>query len=218
MAAASGVGAVTPQEAFPMGAGKGAHYVALPETKDHGVVTGHALETILVEPQALYALWKEVESFPRWQEFVVSVTPKDEKVSHWVMGDPTNESGSRVEFDSEITEDIAGEKIAWRSISGLVHQVGEVRFEKTSRGTRVRLIQTVKVPGGQLGNAFAAMAARSPQQIVIENLRHFKQLAESGEIPSVEGQPHGPRGASGAVKSWMYGETNPTPPGTSSEA
>jgi hypothetical protein len=50
---------------------------------------------------------------------------------------------------------------------------------------------------------------------VKENLRHFKELAETGEIPSVKGQPHGPRGVIGGIKEWMYGETNPTPPGTS---
>ena len=53
---------------------------------------------------------------------------------------------------------------------------------------------------------------------MIEDLRHFKELAESGEIPTVEGQPHGPRGVIGNIKRWMYGETNPTPEGTQSEA
>jgi hypothetical protein len=43
-------------------------------------------------------------------------------------------------------------------------------------------------------------------------------MAEAGEVPSVKNQPHGPRGVVGKVKEWMYGETNPTPPGTSVNA
>jgi hypothetical protein len=78
----------------------------------------------------------------------------------------------------------------------------------------VTLQQEFKVPGGSLGNAAAAAAKRSPAQTIKENLRHFKQLAETGEIPSVKGQPHGPRGVVGGIKEWMYGETRPTPPGT----
>ena len=88
----------------------------------------------------------------------------------------------------------------------------------SGRGTRVTLIQAVKMPLGIIGNAVASVVERGPKQTVIENLRHFKQLVETGEIPSVEGQPHGPRGIVGGIKKWMYGETNPTPPGTSSEA
>jgi hypothetical protein len=65
-----------------------------------------------------------------------------------------------------------------------------------------------------LANAAASTAKRGPKQTVIEDLRHFKELAETGEIPTVKGQPHGPRGLTGGIKEWMYGETNPTPPGT----
>ena len=71
------------------------------------------------------------------------------------------------------------------------------------------------MPGGRLAIAAAALSKRSPRQIVIEDLRHFKELAEAGEIPTVVNNPHGPRGFSGSVKLRMYGENNPTPPGTS---
>lgn len=205
---------------FPKAAQSGSHYVALPDKTEDGRVTAHAIQTILVEPQALYELWRDVTSIPLWQEQVVSVTPTGPKTSHWVMGDPEDKDGKRIEFDSELTEDIPGQKIAWHSTAGDVEQGGQVTFEasKVGRGTVVTLIQTVKVPGGALGNVAASVAKRGPKQIVIENLRHFKALAETGEIPTVQGQPHGPRGISGGIKEWMYGENNPTPPGTSEEA
>ena len=193
----------------------GNHYVPLPKGSKDGFTHAHARQTILVEPQALYQLWSDITLFPLWQEHVVSVTPTGPKQSHWVMGNPEDEDGKRVEFDSEITEDIPGSKIVWRSIAGDVHQGGEVTFEarQDGRGTLVTLVQYVKV--GAVASALGSVAKRGPAQTVIEDLRHFKQLAETGEIPSVKGQPHGPRGASGGIKEWMYGETNPTPPGTS---
>jgi uncharacterized membrane protein len=206
--------------AFPMAAQSGSRYVPLPDKTDDGRVTAHAVQTILVEAQALYKLWSDVTSIPLWQEQVVSVTSTGAKTSHWVMGNPEDKDGKRIEFDSELTEDVPGQKIAWRSVTEGVEQSGEVTFVKSpvGRGTIVTLIQTARVPGGVVGEAAASLAKRGPKQIVIEDLRHFKALAESGEIPTVEGQPHGPRGISGGLKEWMYGENNPTPPGTSEEA
>ncbi len=193
----------------------GSHYEALPQGAKDGWVHGHARQSILVEPQALYELWSAVEKFPLWQEHVVSVTRTGPKTSHWVMGNPEDADGKRIEFDSEIIEDVPGSRIAWKSIAGDVEQSGQVDFaaRRDGRGTVVTLIQHFKV--GKLANAAASVAKRGPEQTVIEDLRHFKEMAEAGEIPSVKGQPHGPRGISGGIKEWMYGETNPTPPGTS---
>ena len=202
---------------FPLAKQRGSRYVTPREKDDNGDILGHSVQIIGADPQALYKLWSDLARIHLWQEHVVSVTPLGPSLSRWVMGNPEEENGKRIEFDSEITEDMPGKKIAWRSITEDVHQSGVVTFELATngRGTRVTLVQTVKVPGGSLGNAAAAITKRSPRQTVTEDLRHFKQLAETGQIPSVTGQSHGPRGISGAVKEWMYGENNPTPKGTS---
>ena len=193
----------------------GDHYVPLPTGHKDGWVHAHARQTILVEPRALYDLWHDQTSFPVWQEHVVSVQVTGPGKSHWIMGDPEDEDAARIEFDSEITEDVPGSKIAWTSTGGDVEQNGVVTFaaRRDGRGTVVTLIQHFKV--NAVANAGAAIAKRSPAQTVIEDLRHFKALAETGEIPTVKNNSHGPRGLSGGIKEWMYGETNPTPPGTS---
>ena len=197
----------------------GQEYAPLPDSTEDGIVTASTVQTIQGDPKQLYELWSDVTLFPRWQEHVVSVTPTGAGTTHWVMGNPEESDGKRIEFDSEITESIPGGKISWRSISDDVHQSGTVTFVATAsgRGTLVTLTQSFKVPLGSIGNALAGAAKRSPKQTVIEDLRHFKQLVEAGEIPSVKGQPHGPRGMIGGIKEWMYGETNPTPPGTSDQ-
>ena len=210
-----------PLPPFPAGQGKGAVFIPLAQDTQDGVVRAHAIQTINADPESLYKLWRKVELASRWQEYVISVEEKSATLSHWVIGDPEadpdSSAGKRIEFDSEIVEDIPGKKIAWHSVTEGVTESGEVIFEPTenNRGTRVTLQERVGVPGGSLGNAAAAVSKRTPRQIVIEDLRHFKQLAEAGEIPSVVGQPNGKRGFVGTLKSKLYGENNPTPPGTS---
>lgn len=197
--------------------GIGTHYIVPEPENGESDVLAKTVQTIQAEPLALYNLWSDLNHISRWQEHVVSVIDLGGGKSHWVMGDPEDSDGKRIEFDSEVTQDEPGQVIAWRSVTPDVKQSGRVTFQPTAsnRGTLVTLEQSAKVPGGSVGNAVAAVVARSPRQTVIENLRHFKQLVEAGEIPSVKGQPHGPRGLSGSVKEWFYGETNPTPPGTS---
>jgi hypothetical protein len=66
---------------------------------------------------------------------------------------------------------------------------------------------------GKWTSAWETLVGRNPKQAVIENLRHFKALAETGEIPTTQGQPHGPRGTKANLKKELYGEKIPTPPG-----
>ncbi len=182
---------------------------------DSGVVRAHSTVTIARDAESLYSLWRDTSSAPYWQERVHSVTATGPGLSHWVVKLPLNRT---VEWDAEVVEDIPGKKLVWRSISGDVKQVGEVTFTAApaGRGTIVRLVQEFRIP--EIANAMAGIFGRSPRQMVIENLRHFKQLAETGEIPTIEGQPTGPRGITGSTKEAMLGETNPTPPGTQSVA
>lgn len=202
---------------FPLANQKGFTYTPPALKGEDGEIIGYTVQTIDSDPDTLFTMWSDLESIPLWQEHVVSVTRTGANTSHWVMGDPEDSDGKRIEFDSEITESVLGQRIAWHSITESVEQSGVVTFQPTSsgRGTRVTLHQTAKVPGGAFGNALVAIAKRSPRQTVIEDLRHFKELAETGEIPTVKGQPHGERGIAGGIKEWLYGETNPTPPGSS---
>jgi uncharacterized membrane protein len=206
-----------PNSTFPSAAQSGVRYFAPAEKTEDGEIIGRSVQIIGLDAQTLFALWSDLKSIPLWQENVVSVVPVNERLSHWVVGNPDDPDGKRVEFDSEIVEFVPGKKLAWHSISEGVKQSGTVTFEEVARGTRVTLVQVAKVPGGSLGNAIAATMKRSPRQIVTEDLRHFKQFAETGEIPTVKGQPHGDRGMSGSIKKWMYGENNPTPPGSSQQ-
>jgi uncharacterized membrane protein len=68
-----------------------------------------------------------------------------------------------------------------------------IRFTPVAgaRGTEVKLTMEFEAAGGSLGNALAKLTRHSPEQQAREDLRHFKQLMEAGEIPTTAGQPAG---------------------------
>ena len=164
---------------------------------------------VRADPSALYERWRNLEKVPTWQEQIERVTVTGERTSHWVMrsGDKT------VEWDSEILADEPGRRIAWRSIGGESENAGEVIFERSpgGRATMVTVLQEFRM--GKLASTWETIVGRNPKQAIIENLRHFKALAETGEIPRTAGQPHGPRGTIAGAKKSLYGEKLPTPPG-----
>lgn len=156
-----------------------------------------------------YGLWRNHAAAPLWQEQIKEVRVTGEKTSHWVM----DVGGDVTEWDAEVMADELGRRIAWRSIAGDSENAGEVIFEAApgGRGTLVTVLQQFRQ--GKLQTATETVLTRNPKQAVIENLRHFKAFVETGEIPRIEGQPHGPRGVSGKLKAKVYGETIATPPG-----
>jgi uncharacterized membrane protein len=184
-------------------------YLPPPEDKD-GKLWVRTSALVQAAPDDLYAMWRNVERAPGWQEQITQVVLTGERTSHWV----TETNGKTIEWDSEVLADEPGKRIAWRSIGGDSDNAGEVIFEEApgGRGTMVTVLQEFRM--GKLASAWEAFVGRNPSQAVIENLRHFKALAETGEIPRTQGQPHGDRGAIGKTKASTCGETIPTPPGS----
>lgn len=86
-----------------------------------------------------------------------------------------------------------------------VENSGAVRFERTpgGRGTVVRVEIQYRPPGGAIGSLVAKLFGELPEQQVREDLRRFKQLMETGEIITTEGQPAGRKSST----SWKYDQT-----------
>jgi uncharacterized membrane protein len=184
-------------------------YLPPPDDKD-GKIWVRTSALVQADPQQLYALWRNVEDAPLWQEEITRVTSTGPKTSHWTM----ESGGKTIEWDSEVMADEPGERITWRSVGGDSDNAGEVVFQEATggRGTMVIVLQEFRM--GKFASAWETIVGRNPKQAVIENLRHFKALAETGEIPRTQGQPHGNRGTIGTLKVSTYGEKIATPPGT----
>jgi uncharacterized membrane protein len=151
--------------------------------------------TIHRPPEECYRFWHDFESFPRFMKHVESVRLTGANRMHWRVTGP---AGSSVDWDAELTADEPGRYLAWRSLEGAdVDNVGSVRFEAApgGRGTIVRVALQYSPPGGIAGALIAKMFGEEPSQQITEDLRRFKWLIETGEIPTTIGQPAGPRDA-----------------------
>ena len=143
-------------------------------------------------PEELYTFWRDFTNLPQIFQHLESVTPIDDKRSHWVAKGPM---GMKFEWDAEVINDEPNTTIAWRSLSDAqVDNAGSVRFVRApgdDRGTELKVTMDYIPPAGAVGKALAAMLGQDPESLIREDLRRFKRVQETGEIPTTEGQPQG---------------------------
>jgi uncharacterized membrane protein len=146
--------------------------------------------------EEVYKFWRNFENLPKFMRHLKSVQVVNEKETRWQARAPI--AGS-IEWDAEIVDEQENAFIVWRSKDrALVPNDGSVRFEKASEyhgGTQITVVMNYDPPGGKLGSIFATLFGEDADQQVREDLRRFKQLMETGEIPTTVGQSHGRRTA-----------------------
>lgn len=149
--------------------------------------------TVNKSAEECYQFWRRFDNFPLFMKHLESVEQIDDRRSHWKAKAP---AGATMEWDADLTEDVPGERLAWRSTEGAdVDNSGVVRFERApgGRGTIVRVELQYSPPGGKAGAIIAKLFGEEPSQQIDDDLRRFKWLIETGEIPTTVGQPSGPR-------------------------
>jgi uncharacterized membrane protein len=145
------------------------------------VVVRHTV-TVNRSIEEVYGFWRNFSNFPRFMAHIESVTVAGKR-SHWVAKAP---AGMKVEWDADVVEEAENERIAWRSLQGSdVQHSGSVRFVRApgARGTEVRVELIYTPPAGAVGRAIAKLFGEEPEQQVRDDLRRFKQIVETGEIP-----------------------------------
>lgn len=142
----------------------------------------------------LYAFWRDFRNLSTFMENVESVTPGDDRRSHWVVKAP---AGRTVEWDSVLTEDVENELLAWESVEGAdIRNAGRIEFRDgpPGRGTEVTATIVYEPPGGDLGKLIAKLFQKEPKIQARRELRRFKQLMETGEISTAKGPGAAPQG------------------------
>ena len=131
-------------------------YLRPPEDKD-GKLWVRTSALIQASPDGLYAMWRDVEAAPVWQEQITQVVATGERTSRWVM----ESGGTTIEWDSEVLADEPGRRIAWRSTGGESDNAGEVIFEDAPgrRGTIVTVLQEFRM--GKLASAWETFLGRN---------------------------------------------------------
>ena len=162
--------------------------------------------TVQATPQEAYSLWRDLAGAPRYMGHVERVEVLDERLSHWVAR-WGGRLGRTLQWDSEIVDDRPGERISWRSLPGAdLAQEGEVEFrDQHGRGTAVTA-RVEYAPAGGAAHTLASWASSAIEGHVKQDLRRFKQLLETGEIATVEGQSSGRAGDRAS-----YNRTRPIP-------
>ena len=133
----------------------------------------------------LFGIWRNFEQLPNFTDDIESVTALGDGRSHWVVRAP---GGGRVEWDSEMVNEIPGQLIAWKTVGNPdIAHAGSVHFRDAAGGrTEVRIVVDYEPPGGRLGglvHAFTKLFGQSPEQKIHGDLAKFKVRVESAPEP-----------------------------------
>jgi uncharacterized membrane protein len=138
--------------------------------------------TVGSSPEEVYNFWHDFENLPRFMQHLESVRVTGEGRSHWKAKAP---AGQSVEWDAVTLEDVPNELISWRSEGDAdVYNEGTVRFRPApgDRGTEVHVELVYEPPGGIITSKLAKLFREEPGQQVKDDLLHFKQVMEVGEV------------------------------------
>ncbi|MCD2517019.1 SRPBCC family protein [Massilia sp. G4R7] len=145
--------------------------------------------TIGKSAEELRERWLDPQTLPQIMAGFATVRQAGAGRLHWKLAGPL---GSACEWDTE-TVDGAGDGIGWRSVAdGAVTNEGAIRFHPApaGRGTVLTLRLRLEPPGGALGEWIVRHLGATPLGSIADGaLRRFKNLAETGEIPTTARQP-----------------------------
>jgi short-subunit dehydrogenase/uncharacterized membrane protein len=184
-------------------AGAGVAYMLLKSGKASTAARNVHVETAILinrTPGDLYSFWRDFTNLPRFMKNLESVSVLDNQRSHWTIKGVT---GASIEWDAEIYNEIPTQLISWRSTENAdVVNAGTVRFEEArgGRGTNLRITMNYNPPGGVVGTTVTELFGNKIESAIREDLKRFKQLMETGEIATIEGQPSGTAQAQPALK------------------
>jgi uncharacterized membrane protein len=144
----------------------------------------HVRESIRLERplEDVYRYWRQLENLPRFMRHLESVTQNGTR-SHWVARGPAK---LKVRWNAEIIHESPNQAIGWRSLPGSdIATAASVRFSSVRGGRSAQIAVHLQYapPAGRAGAAFATLFGREPSQAIREELRHLKQMLETGEIP-----------------------------------
>lgn len=155
----------------------------------HREIDLEAVVTVGRPAAELYEFWRDPSNLPRFMTAVSSVEPQSEGVAEWTIEPRV---GPGISFRAVVTDDRPNERIAWRSEdTAVVRHTGEVDFEEmpAGRGTAVRMRLHFQPSGGAIGAKIAGLFDGAVETRLRSDLGRFKQLIETGEIATTDGQP-----------------------------
>jgi uncharacterized membrane protein len=142
-----------------------------------GAVHAHGAVTVRGTPEEVYARWRDLPKLPHVLSHLRDVRVLDQQRSRWTAG----ADGRTLTWDVEITDDVPGRELAWRSLPpAAVPTEGHVRFSpaRGGRGTAVHLDLSYSPAPGR--DAEAAIFAAASERCIRRDLRRFKRGTQAG--------------------------------------
>lgn len=128
----------------------------------------HSIE-VNVPLRTAYNQWTQFEDFPRFMQGVLEVHQKDDVHLHW----RAERHGHHVEWDSEITDQVPDQVIAWRDVDGPRNH-GSIHFYPVREDqTRIELSMDIATVAGAQPTHEDETRHR-----IGEDLHRFKALVE----------------------------------------
>lgn len=139
--------------------------------------------------EELDEFWRDPDQLTRLAGEFADVSKTDEDQYRWRVHGPFDRP---IEWETELVDDRPGELLRWESLEGaMVPHEATVRFRPApaDRGTEVSLNIRYDPPAGAFGDVAMNRFGAVPSALAGKMLHRFKSLAETGEIPTLEGNP-----------------------------
>jgi uncharacterized membrane protein len=141
-------------------------------TDDKATTTVEESITVKAPLSEVYNQWTQFEDFPKFMDGVEEITQVDDTHNHW----RAKVGNVEREFDTEITEQKADDRIAWKSIDGKTH-AGAVSFYRLSDEETKITLQMDWAPEGAIEKIGSALNFDDRQ--IKHDLSNFKDLIEA---------------------------------------
>lgn len=174
-------------------AGGALAYVGARTDREPRVLVAQSSILLNSSPLEVYRFWRNFENLALFMPHLESVAVNSNGRSTWTVLGPLD---TRLVWDAEITNERENEVIEWHSLPGSSVEVdGAVHFypAPANRGVVVEARIHYRSRTAGVARALSSLFTRYPSFVLRQDLRRFKALIETGEIPTTEGQSHGPR-------------------------
>lgn len=160
-------------------AGKNPLYFVNSRSKKHLKVKTSIV--INKEADEVYNFWRKLENLPTFMKHIKEISTINNKQSHW----KADLNGVELEWDAEITADVRGERIGWRSLPGSeVQTSGQVDFKRApGNGTELKVVLEYADDAGKIAKAIASAYHDVFRDQVREDLEQCKKTLETRKAP-----------------------------------
>ncbi|MBU6996957.1 MAG: SRPBCC family protein [Theionarchaea archaeon] len=123
--------------------------------------------------EKVFALCSDIEGYTKFMQGAKEIKMTGDKTAHWTM----EMAGRAMEFDTEMTENIENEKIAWKSMGDFV-AAGSWSLKPAGQATEIEMVMDYDIPG-VLGKLFDKIKISKEMEKNMESsLERMKKILE----------------------------------------